>query len=294
MYSVFCFRLLQCLEVGPVLATVLTSAVPVKDRIYRSQTTFRHPLLQATTDGGRMPTYKIWDEERMSRAYKAVIAGMSIRRAAEEYNVPRSTLHDRVSGKVVLGSKSGQCKYLGSNEEAELANFLSGCSAIGYSRTRKQVVEIVQNVVDKKEIDAVVSASWWKSFQSHHEDLTLRQPEILSHARVVGGDDQVLDKYFDLLERTISETGFTDRPCQNCNLDESGFPLSPKLPKVITIKGNKHTSCITGQDKTQITILCCCSAGGYAIPPLVIFDRKTLKPCRNYRGGSTRNYVWAQ
>ena len=159
MHSVFLKRLLQCLEVAPVMATALTSAVPLKDRIYRSQTTFRHPLLHATTDGGRMPNYKNWDEERMSRAYKAVIAGMCIRRVAEEYNVPRSTLHDRVSGKVVLGSKSGPRKYLDSNEEAELANFLSGCSAIGYSRTRKQVVEIVQNVVDKKGIDAVVSIS---------------------------------------------------------------------------------------------------------------------------------------
>ena len=124
------------------MATALTSAVPLKDRIYRSQTTFRHPLLHATTDGGRMPTYKNWDEEKMSRAYKAVIAGMSIRRAPEEYNMPRSTLHDRVSGKVVLGSKSGPCKYLDSNEEAELANFLSGCSAIGFSRTRNKLLKL--------------------------------------------------------------------------------------------------------------------------------------------------------
>ena len=123
-------------------------------------------------------------------------------------------------------------------------------------------------MVDKKGIDAVVSASWWKSFQSRHEDLTLQQPEILFHARVVGGDDHVLGRYFDLLERTISEAGLTDRPCQIFNLDESGFPLSPKTPKVITKKGNKHPSCITGQDKSQITILCCCSAGGNAIPPL--------------------------
>ena len=260
------------------MATAVSSAIPLRDRVYQSKNSFKHPLLHASI--GRMSKYKHWDEDKMNRAYKAVNEGMSIRRAADEYGIPRSTLHDRVIGKVMLGSKSGPCKYLDSDEEEELATFLSGCSAIGYSRTKKhvQVIEIVQSVVDKKGINATVSVSWWKSFHSRHKDLTLRQPEILSHARVAGGDNCVLGRYFDLLEKTISEAGLTDRPCQIFNLDESGFPLSPKPPKVITKKGEKHPSCITGQDKSQITVLCCCSAGGYAIPPLVIFDRKTLKP----------------
>ena len=46
------------------MATALTSAVPLKDRIYRSQTTFRHPLLHATTDGRRMPNYKNCTEKK--------------------------------------------------------------------------------------------------------------------------------------------------------------------------------------------------------------------------------------
>ena len=102
---------------------------------------------------------------------------MSIRRAAEEYNVPRSTLHDRVSGKVVLGSKSGP--HVSILTQMKKLSWLTFCLA----------VLLLVILIDKKGIDAVVSASWWKSFQSRHEDLTLRQPEILSHARVVGGDD---------------------------------------------------------------------------------------------------------
>ena len=33
---------------------------------------------------------------------------------------------------------------------------------------------------------------------------------------------------------------------------------------------------MTGGDKAQITVLACSSAAGYAIPPFVIFDRKSL------------------
>lgn len=35
--------------------------------------------------------------------------------------------------------------------------------------------------------------------------------------------------------------------------------------------------CVVGSDKSQITVLACVSATGYAIPSLVIFDRKIIK-----------------
>ena len=73
----------------------------------------------------------------------------------------------------------------------------------------------------------------------------------------------------------LNESELEDQPCQIFNLDESGFPLSPKPPKVAARKGEKHPVCITSNEKTVIT---CVSAGGYGLPPLVIFDQKFLKP----------------
>lgn len=54
--------------------------------------------------------------------------------------------------------------------------------------------------------------------------------------------------------------------------------LDPNPPKVVTMKGVKHATCITTGDKSQITVVSCCSAGGRALPPIVIYDRKSLKP----------------
>ena len=84
---------------------------------------------------------------------------MAIRRAAEKYGVPCSTLHDHVSGRVQFGAKSGLRRYLNSSKELELVNFLSGMSSLGYSRTVKQVIEIVQSVVifDKKSLKPEMS-----------------------------------------------------------------------------------------------------------------------------------------
>ena len=62
------------------------------------------------------------------------------------------------------------------------------------------------------------------------------------------------------------------------NCDESGFPLEHKPGKIIGVQGQRDISCITSADKAQITVLSACSASGYLLPPMIIFDRKKLKP----------------
>ena len=81
-----------------------------------------------------------------------------------------------------------------------------------------------------------------------------------------------------MLEATLISNDLLDKPCQIFNCDETGMPLSPHPPHVIAPKGAKHPAAVTSGDRSQITVLACCSAGGYVIPPFVIFGRKTLKP----------------
>ena len=57
-----------------------------------------------------------------------------------------------------------------------------------------------------------------------------------------------------------------------------GFPLAHKPGKVISQRGLKDLGVATSSDKAQLTVLACACASGYTLPPLVIFDRKRLKP----------------
>ena len=49
-----------------------------------------------------------------------------ILQAAKKYDVPKSTLHDRISGKVHHGDKPGPKPLLSAVEESEFANFGGG------------------------------------------------------------------------------------------------------------------------------------------------------------------------
>ena len=88
----------------------------------------------------------------------------------------------------------------------------------------------------------------------------------------------MLESYFNLLETTLTEAELTDCTCQISYADESGFPLSHKAPKILAMKNQKHPAALLSGNKSQIAVLCCCNAVSYSIPPLVIFDRKVLKP----------------
>ena len=220
--------------------------------------------------------YRNWNEIGMNNAVKAVRQGTSVRRAAELFNVPKSTLSDKVLGKVPMRARSGPPSYLTIEEEEELTSFLLELAKIGYALTRKEVIAIVQRVVDSKNISAIVSNGWWERYVNRHPQITLRVAVPFSMARAMASDRDVIDRYFDMLEDCLKSNEIYNKPSCIFNCDESGIPLNPKSLKVIDKVGSTNPSYLSGGCKAQITVLACTCASGYAIPPLVIFDRMTL------------------
>lgn len=75
---------------------------------------------------------KNWNDDVMESAFQDIISGKStIRCAVLEYDVPKLTLHDRVSGKILPGAVSGPPWYLNNEEEEELVRWLEECVEVG-------------------------------------------------------------------------------------------------------------------------------------------------------------------
>jgi len=221
-------------------------------------------------------TYKHWTEEQMDLAMDAVIEGSStVRCAAVEYGVPRSTLGDRISGRVIPGTKSGPAKYLTNEEEDELVQFLLDCASVGYPRGRQEVIGMVQRLCNERGMDRIVTHGWWESFCRRHAEITLRVTAPLSQARAKATDVSVINKYFDTYQATLDEYELNEKPCQLFNIDETGLPLSPRPLKMICQIGSKTPSCIESGNKSQVTVVGCVSAAGYSIPPMIVYSRKS-------------------
>ena len=222
--------------------------------------------------------YRLWDDVSLMNAMAEVENGTSIRRAGEMFNIPPSTLHDHVTGRISHGARSGPTPYLSNEEEEELASFLIQTAKIGYPHTKAQVLSIVQHIIDKKGIISTVTNGWWERFRGRHSNLTLRSAVPLSLARAMATDPAVVDRYFDILEESLRSNNILNKPAFIYNCDETGLPLNPPCHKVIDQRGAKNPSYVTGGDRSQITVLGCSCAAGFTIPPFVIFDRKTLNP----------------
>ena len=220
---------------------------------------------------------KKWNRARLQKAVQSVHDGLPIRRVAEEYGIPKSTLYDYASGKVGLNAKSGRHKHLDTIEEQDLESFLINCAFLGCAHTKKDTLAIVQQAMKQKGLDVTLSSGWWKSFLGRHPALMLRIGEGISRSRALGANPTAVSQYFDLLSQTLSDEELTTKPCQIFNLDETGMPLSPVAPKVIAKKGQKHPSSLINGGKGQVSVLACVSAGGCCMPPLVMFSSRTLQ-----------------
>ena len=81
----------------------------------------------------------------MTGAMKPVadgLFGVNKAAAADEFGVPRSTLKDRLSEKVVDGARSGPTPYLSGVEEDELVKFLLTSTDIGLPKTRDLTAKV--------------------------------------------------------------------------------------------------------------------------------------------------------
>ena len=92
-----------------------------------------------------------WSSESMVEAMKAVKAvQFGVNRVALEYGVPKTTLKDRLNGRVIHGTNMGPTPYLTYEEEKELVRFILNCSRMGYGKTRGELLRIVGETIKKK------------------------------------------------------------------------------------------------------------------------------------------------
>ena len=215
----------------------------------------------------------------MTAALRALEEGASLTRASRDFGVPRSTLHDRVSGRVVHGVKPGPKPYLDEPEEKELSSYLKHCANVSYGKMRKDVLCIVETATSEcgRLCTSHVSDGWWRWFKERQGDLSVRQGDSTGHVRMDAMNRETIDHYFALLHNTLTTHNLLS---QIYNVDESGVPLNPRPPKVVTSKGRvtKKVRYRTSGRKGQIIVVGCANASGQFIPPMIIYDATRLNP----------------
>jgi hypothetical protein len=200
--------------------------------------------------------------EMMAKALEAVRSGaMSKKMAAKTFNVPRTTLLDKLAGRVPEVGNSGPKPVLNSAEEITLVNYAKLMQEIGYPLTRPEFLKEIKKILD---IDGrktpfannLPGNKWFHNFVKRHPDIVMRKPQGLGQERASVTLEKIQSWYDTLLAYLESEVPDYEKMIKNprriFNGDESGFPLSVKPDKVLASKGATNVYQVVSNTKLQM------------------------------------------
>ena len=216
----------------------------------------------------------------MVAALEAVTASeLTISAAASRFSVPRKTLDDRVKGRVKHGSKSGVSTVLTPTEEEALESYLIYMANRGFPLTRTMVKAFAWSIAKRLGKSGQFNSEygpgekWWTLFKQRHPQLSLRRSDPLDRNRAEALNSSIVNEYYDLLHTVLTDNNILNNARQILNCDETFVPLDYSREKVVTTKGAKNVYRQSQGTSEHITMLCCASAAGFPLPPLIIFSK---------------------
>lgn len=94
--------------------------------------------------------YNKYSQEALAKAINAVNEGISVRTAAKEFGVPRSTLKDHAKGKSKIGVKAGRKRCIPEEVENAVVDKVIAAAQAGFPITKRQFLIKVGLLAKKK------------------------------------------------------------------------------------------------------------------------------------------------
>jgi len=228
-----------------------------------------------------------WNRNSLQQAIADVESKtFTIRAASRAYGIPRASLQDAIKAKQrnpdYVAQRIGRKPTLGVEFERELHDHAITMSGLYYGITKAEVCRLAYELATRNKIKhtfnndkKVAGSDWFNGFLRRHPDLSMRIPESTSMSRIIGFRRSEINRFFDNLTKVMA-SGVD--PGRIFNVDETGLSTVQKQKEpILSPKGHKQVGRATSAEKgVTITAVCCISATGVFIPPMLIFPRKNF------------------
>jgi hypothetical protein len=120
-------------------------------------------------------------DHRLEAALQAIRDGSvpSVREAAKRFEIPRSTLQDRLRGRPTLRQAREPQQRLTQYEEEALKRLAYQLSAWGWPITIEVLEEFARDILHRKGDTAPLGQCWYANFLSRHRDLKAERSRTL-------------------------------------------------------------------------------------------------------------------
>ena len=221
---------------------------------------------------------------QLENAAKDVSAGLSVKKAASKWSVPRTTLNDVKLGRYKPNDKPGPNPFLTSEEEQLLEEWIIEMSRRGLLVRRDTVLDSIQHILNEDGRpnpfpDNRPGQTWCKLFMNRHPVLSERCAESISRSRGALTEGCVRGWFSDAKEyfqKKKVEYILHDSTKQY-NGDETGFQLDPKTGKIIGPKGEVvYTE--AGGNREHMSVLVVTRADGKLMTSAIIYPYRKCIP----------------
>lgn len=232
------------------------------------------------------PKRAMWSEKDLISAVRAVERGtLSSYQAAERYKVPRRTIRNHLqSGN--LTKSLGRKALLSNNQEADLVQRITRFAEIGLPVTPRILRRLVFRFCEQNNIKTnfnknsrLAGKDWFKAFMKRNPEISKRKAQFMNPARAQKLNKFIVDDHFSRIKIIYEKLDVKHHPEKIYNMDEKGCRLTiHHQQSVLAKKGAKRVHLQSSEHAENVTIAGCVNALGNAIPPMIIFKGKRLKP----------------
>ena len=117
-----------------------------------------------------------------------------------------------------------------------------------------------------------------KGFYKRNPEVRKKLAVNLSIQRAMAANPFNITKFFDQYEEYLAEWHLEYSPNRIWNVDECGVGDVPKQRSVVGITGERCFQTVCNEKAENTTVVTYISAGGLAVPPMVIFKAGRVKP----------------
>ncbi|XP_041475543.1 uncharacterized protein LOC121424034 isoform X2 [Lytechinus variegatus] len=192
---------------------------------------------------------------------------MTLRAAAKKFNVPRSTLHDKVLGRTAVNCKFGMASFLTAAEETLLSNWVQQMSRIGQCPAKKDIIQVVKKILDDDGRETPFKNNqpgerWFNLFLKRHPELAPGTPILKSKVPNLNFVSPALYKHLTVPLASDSprlkreNTDETDDLSNSVRLKTSREKKSKQTEEEesVTIKTNIITIVVNGNKKPEVHV----------------------------------------
>jgi hypothetical protein len=193
-----------------------------------------------------MPTYSEEDLTTAITAYRNS-EYTSIRKCAYAFNIPTSTLSDRLSTRTSRSKSHELQKILSTTEEETLLKAITRLSKSGCPITLPLTKDLAEEIrLSRFRLSSIPTSypplgrNWLDKFRKRYPELKTVYSRALDTSRFEGVSYLVINAYFDALTDLFLENSYPSDAI--FNIDETGFALGTTLPSKVLIRRRDTTA----------------------------------------------------